>query len=159
MYAHIWQELRKKRLDETAVIATRLPESLNAAWESRKRNPAGLEQELRAWNPVIQFPFNTKHVEDVVREFGRTVDAIEDGLYSPPQVTELKKVEIGRQTFATRVCTNCDVRFSCSPYRRHLKTSRSRDLPRFREIYEDVGPETDREARKDAGLAEIPEEI
>lgn len=158
VYAYIWQELRQKELNETAVIATRFPESLNAAWEQRKRKPDVFEQELQKWNPVIQFPFNTRHVEDVVREFGQTVDAIEDGVYAPPSVKRLKEVEVGRQTFASRVCTNCDVRFSCSPYRRYLKTSRSRDLPRFRDIYEDVGLETDQEARKDAGLGEGPEE-
>ena len=107
----------------------------------------------------IQFPFNTKNIEDVGQEFGRTVDAIEDDVYFPPSVKRLNEVEVGRQTFATRVCTNCDVRFSCFPYRRHLKTSRSRDLPRFRDIYEDVGPETDREARKDAGAGEETEEV
>lgn len=154
VYAHIWQELRQKELNETAVIATRFPDSLNSAWEGRKRNPAAFEQELHKWNPVIQFPFNTQHVEGVVREFGQIVDSIEDGDYAPPPVKRLKEVEVGRQTFATRVCANCDVRFSCGSYRRYLKTSRSRDLPRFRDIYEDVGAETDREARKDAGLSE-----
>jgi hypothetical protein len=41
--------------------------------------------------------------------------------------------------------------------RPHLRTSRSRDLPRFREIYEDVGGDTEREVRKDAGLAALAE--
>jgi hypothetical protein len=156
----LFQEATERilELNETAVIATRFPESLNSAWEGRKRNPAAFEQELQKWNPVIQFPFDAKHVEDVVREFGQTVDAIEDGVYAPPPVKRLKEVEVGRETFATRVCTNCDVRFSCSHYRRYLKTSRSRDLPRFRDIYEDVGTEAERESRKEAGLGEGQEE-
>ncbi len=118
VYAHIWQELRQQELNETAVIATRFPDSLNVAWENRKRSPEAFEQELQKWNPVIQFPFNARHVEDVIGEFARTVDSIEDGVYAPPPVKRLKEVEVGKQTFASRVCTNCDVRFSCSPYRR-----------------------------------------
>lgn len=152
VYAHIWHELRQRELDETAVIATRYPESLNVAWENRTRNPDALDNELQKWNPIVQFPFNTRHVEDVVREFGRTVDAIEDGIYLPPPTKRLKELEVGKATFATRVCRNCDVRFSCTSYRQYLKTSRSRDLPRFQDIYEDAGLESDREARIDAGL-------
>ena len=155
VYAHIWQKLRQQELDETAVIATRFPDSLGAAWDRRKEDPRRYEQELQNWNPIIEFKFSTKHVDDVVREFGRTVDAIEDGVYSPPAPTRLRKIEVGKRTFATRVCRNCDVRFSCGSYRQYIKTSRSRDLPRMREIYEDAGPEEDRDLRMDAGLAAI----
>jgi hypothetical protein len=155
VYAHIWLKLRQQELDETAVIATRFPDSLNAAWNRRKQDPNRFEEELQNWNPIIEFRFNTKHVEDVVREFGQVVDAIEDGAYSPPPVKRLKIVEVGKQTFATRVCRNCDVRFSCGPYRDYIKTSRSRDLPRFREIFEDAGSQEDRDLRMDAGLVAI----
>jgi len=155
VYAHIWQKLRQQELDETAVIATRFPDSLNGAWDRQKEDPDRFEEELRNWNPIIEFKFNTKHVEDVVREFGRTVDAIEDGVYSPPRTTRLREIEVGKRTFATRVCRNCDVRFSCAPYRQYIKTSRSRDLPRFREIFEDTGPQEDRDLRMDAGLTAI----
>lgn len=152
VYAHIWQKLRQQELDETAVIATRFPESLNVAWENRARTPAVFSEELQKWNPIIQFPFNTQHVEDVIREFARAVDAIEDGVYSPPQTKRLREVEVGKDTFATRVCRNCDMRFSCTSYRQYLKTSRSRDLPRFREIYDDTGTQEDRNLRMDAGM-------
>ena len=155
VYAHIWHKLRQQELDQTAVIATSFPDSLSAAWERRKENPKRFEDELQNWNPIIEFKFDTKHVDDVVREFGRTVDAIEDGVYSPPPTTTLRKIEVGKKTFATRVCRNCDVRFSCGSYRQYIKTSRSRDLPRMRDIYEDAGPTEDRDLRMDAGLAAI----
>jgi PD-(D/E)XK nuclease superfamily len=155
VYAHIWKTLRQQELDETAVIATRFPDSLDAAWDTREQNPTGFEDELQKWNPIIEFKFNTKHVADVVREFGQVVDAIEDGAYSPPSIKRLREIEVGKRTFATRVCTNCDVRFSCTAYREYVKTSRSRDLPRFKEIYEDAGPQEERDLRMDAGLATI----
>lgn len=155
VYAYIWQTLRQKELDETAVIATPFPPSLEAAWERRNGNPAKFEAELRKWNPVIKFKFSTSHVENVVQEFGRTVDAIEDGVYSPPPVKRLREIEVGKRTFATRVCRNCDVRFSCDPYRHYIKTSRSRDLPGFREMYDDAGPQEDRNLRIDAGLTAV----
>lgn len=155
VYAYIWRKLREQPLDETAVIATRLPDSLNIAWENRERNPEAFSEELQKWDPVIPFPFNTRHVDDVIQEFGRTVDAIEDGVYSPPEPERLETVEVGKQTFAIRVCLNCDARFSCTSYRRYVKNSRSRDLPRFRDIYEDSGTESEREARMDAGLSAI----
>lgn len=42
VYAHIWQNLRQQELNETAVIATRLPDSLDVAWRNRRRDPGGL---------------------------------------------------------------------------------------------------------------------
>lgn len=155
VYAYIWHKLRKRDLDETAVIATRLPDPLNAAWENKERSPEVLSDELQKWDPVIPFPFNTAHVDGVIQEFGRIVDAIEDGMYFPPVPKRLKKAEVGKETFATRVCRNCDARFSCASYRKYIKNSRSRDLPRFRDIYEDAGTESDRKARIDAGLTAI----
>jgi hypothetical protein len=154
VYAYIWQNLRGQELNETAIIATQFPESLNAAWEERRRDPAAFEQQLQSWDPVIPISFDTRHVNDTIKEFARTVDAIEDGKYSPPPLARLKKKEVREQTFATRVCGNCDVRFSCRSYRQYVKTSRSRDLPRFREIYEDSGAEADRQTRLDAGLVD-----
>ena len=35
VYAHIWRNLRRQELNETAVIATRLPEALDATWANR----------------------------------------------------------------------------------------------------------------------------
>lgn len=152
VYAHIWQNLRRQELNETAVVATQYPDSLNTAWENRERNPAVFEKELQLWNPIIPIQFDTLHVQETIQEFARTVDLIEDGKFVPPPVNRLKQIEVRNVTFATRVCRNCDLRFSCRSYRDYVKTSRSRDLPRFKDIYNDAGPEADRESRMDAGL-------
>ncbi len=152
VYAHIWQNLRKQELNETAVIATRPSDALDAAWINRDRNASALEDELERWNPVIPIPFDTRHVQDTIEKFANTVDRIEDGVYIPPPPSHLSKKEIRDETFATRVCRNCDVRFSCLSFREYLKTYRPKELPKFRDIYEDAGAEQDREARIDAGL-------
>jgi hypothetical protein len=47
------------------------------------------------------------------------------------------------------------VRFSCDSYREYVKTSKTWDLRRFRDIYEDVGADEDRENRMTAGLAAV----
>lgn len=157
VYAHIWQNLRQQELNETAILATQFPDTLNTAWENRRRDPGAFERELGRWNPVIEIPFDTRHVEGTIQEFGAVVDRIEDRLYAPPPAQHLKRKEAKNQTFATRVCRNCDVRYSCESYRDYVKTSRSRDLPRFREIYEDAGAESDRDSRMDAALAALSE--
>ena len=83
VYAHIWRNLRRQELNETAVIATRLPEPLDAAWANRERNPSGFEKEFAQWKPVIPIPFDTQRVQDTVQAFGTVVDRIEGGAYSP----------------------------------------------------------------------------
>ena len=56
------------------------------------------------------------------------------------------------ETFARRVCSNCDIRFSCGSYRSYVNGSRSRDLKKFREIYEEKPTEQERDARLDAAM-------
>jgi len=47
------------------------------------------------------------------------VDDIEDGRFTPPPVETLTESLPGgyHVRFATRVCRNCDTRFSCASYR------------------------------------------
>jgi hypothetical protein len=154
VYAHIWKNLRQQELDATAVIATRFPEELNTVWD----RPAELNQKLQEWNPIIETEFDTHRVQETVEEFAGTVDAIEDGIYRPPEASSLGQKILRGRTFASGVCRNCDVRFSCSSYRTHVKTSKSRELPPYRDIYDDTGAEPERESRMDAGLeATAPE--
>jgi hypothetical protein len=89
VYAHIWRNLRKQELNETAVIATRLPDALDAAYTNRNRNPSAFENEIAQWDPIISIPFDNQHVQDTVQAFASTVDRIEDGAYSPPPVSDL----------------------------------------------------------------------
>jgi len=77
-------------------------------------------------------------------------------VYSPPPVSRLNEKEARNETVATRVCRNCDVRFSCRSFREYLRIYRSRDLPRFKRMYEDAGSEQDRETRIDIALETTP---
>lgn len=158
VYAFIWKNLRQQDLNETAILATQFPDSLNAAWEYRDENSAAFEQQLQQWDPIIPIPLDPQHVQETIQGFACAVDDIEDGKYSPPQTSRLKQIEVRNQIFATRVCRNCDVRFSCNTYREYVQTSRSRDLPRFSEIYEDTGTDEDHQSRIEAGLETVPVE-
>ncbi len=56
-------------------------------------------------------------MEDTIHNFGCVVDAIENSEFSPPTVQELNKTEKGSsQKFGTRICRNCDARFSCDSF-------------------------------------------
>jgi len=115
IYAYIWRQLRSQSLDQTAVIATALPEAVRQAIESGDGET--IQSALAAWDPVIEIPFATDHVEATVRDFGDVVDAIEDRKFAPLLPAKLKKRETRNETFATRVCRNCDARFSCDSWR------------------------------------------
>ena len=76
VYAHIWQNLRGQRLDETAVICTQLPEGLKQAVGTGVQQR--IEYELARWEPVIPCPFEPEHVTETIAAFGEVVDEIED---------------------------------------------------------------------------------
>src|SRR5690606_25562469 len=109
VYAHIWQNLRGQPLDETAVIATGFSPELKGAL--RDGPPEAVAYHLERWEPVVPIPFDALRVEDTVADFGRTVDAIEDGRFEPPPAEALSERGRGQVRFASRVCINCDGRF------------------------------------------------
>lgn len=152
VYAHIWKNLRGQRLDDTAIIATQFPKSLDAAYEGQAQYPGRLEEEIAKWEPVIPVPLDDQHVEETIREFGKVVDCIEEGSFKPASVERLKEKEIGSDVFATRVCRNCDARFSCESYREYIREAKPRNFPKIRDIFEDVGTEDDRQDRLDEAL-------
>ena len=115
VYAHIWKKLRGQELGHMAVITTQLPDLLIGA--VRSNNLDAIKSAMDLWEPVIPIAYDPSHVEETVDKFGDVVDAIENHNFSPPQLRALKKVEIKGETFATRVCRNCDVRYSCDPFR------------------------------------------
>lgn len=124
VYTHIWQELRNERLDETAVIATKFPNTLKKALDKGEEDK--LKRELEKWEPVIPIPFSHENVEETIHKFACVVDKIENRDFQPPNVAILKeRVKGTRQTFATRFCRNCDARFSCDSYREYAYTSAS----------------------------------
>lgn len=111
VYAHIWQNLRRQQLDQTAIIATSLPDSVKEAIESN--DPDQLAKALANWNPVIDISADSRHIDETIHDFGKVVDNIEEGRFAPSPVRRLRRRETRNETFATRVCRNCDARFSC----------------------------------------------
>jgi DNA helicase-2/ATP-dependent DNA helicase PcrA len=116
LYAFIWQELRGQRLDEAAIISTVVPEEVRLAEASGE--PEALERALECWEPVVPVPFSKDRVAETLAELSRTVDRIEEGSFSPPEVSRLRApAAVGGKTFAREVCQYCDARFSCTSYR------------------------------------------
>lgn len=117
VYAHIWQTLRHQNLDAMAIIATHFPESVGNALSDG--NADELDYALQGWQPLVEVDFHPESVAGTIAEFGRVVDDIEARRFGPPPVDRLKEVLLGTRNvrFATQVCRNCDVRFSCSSYR------------------------------------------
>jgi hypothetical protein len=119
VYAHIWKELRKQRLDEMAVIATDFPDAVRDALADE--NDDELAYALSQWQPLVPIEFDPRRLEETVKEFGQVVDAIEDGRFVPPPLEKLQKHMPGMRNirFGTHVCRNCDARFSCVSYRQY----------------------------------------
>jgi hypothetical protein len=119
VYAHIWQNLRRQPLDEMAVIATDLPDEVRDALASG--NDEQLTYALGQWQPLVPIKFDPHRVEETIHEFGKVVDAIEDGRFAPPPVEKLQENIPGKHNirFGTHICRNCDARFSCASYRQY----------------------------------------
>lgn len=155
VYAHIWQELRRRQLDETAIIATRYPPAVAEALESG--DEARLQAALDAWEPLVAFDFDESQISDTIAAFGQVVDAIEAGRFAPRSLQDLEEKIYGNETFATRTCRNCDARFSCRTYRRYLQqASTGRDAAAYRRYINDPGPEQDLDLWRSANLDGLP---
>jgi hypothetical protein len=153
VYAYIWQKLRHQPLDQTAIIATDFPEAV--AEVLANGDEAQLEAALNEWNPVVEIPFDERHVETTIAEFGCVVDAIEERRFAPPPVEKLQtRLESATKTlFATRVCINCDARFSCASYRDYaLESGQGSAEKNFRRYFNDYGQEFEVEAWHTANL-------
>ena len=129
LYAHIWQTLRSQPLARVAVIATRPPRSLKHAIGTG--DAKRIEVAMAAWQPVLDIEVRQEIVADVVADFGRVVDAIEEHEFKPPTVEVLRGPSRpgGRVPFGTDVCLNCDVRFSCTSYRQFMLRSQQGSRP------------------------------
>ena len=150
VYAHIWQNLRGQDLDEIAVIATPFPRELKEAWEDREREPKRFEHELAKWQPVLRMDFKTERVAETIKHFSEVVDRIESGCFIPRPSADLAQREShGKtaKTFAQRVCLNCDARFTCRSYRKHMKVARSGASAKLRKLFADYGPVEEQEDR------------
>ena len=154
VYAHIWQGLRQEELDSTVVIATQFPKSLKKALDAGDESK--IDTELGKWDPVINIPFSQEKVGDTIKDFACVVDKIEGSEFEPPSVDVLKERIPGtRQKFATRICRNCDARFSCDSYKNYtLETS---SFPGgFSEYISDLGPADEVENWTNTNASESP---
>jgi len=149
-YSHIWQELRGQPLDGTAVIATDFPQAVKEALSNP--DPLALETALAAWEPLAPIEYDLANKDRTLFEFGQVVDAIEDGQFAPPPIERLREAIPGAWTherFGTRICHNCDARFSCDSYRRYARGTRQtaeRSMTYF------IDPDPDQEDRRTNGL-------
>lgn len=151
VYAHIWQQLRGQQLDKTAIISTAYPESLKQA--HLINDQFRIQYELSRWNPLIELEFDQKKLEEVIHDFAETVDCIEDKKFKPAPVSQLKsKMEGTNALFGTRVCRNCDARFSCASYREYATGKGKGERGNFKKYFDYFGSDTDKEEWINANL-------
>lgn len=144
VYAHIYENLRGNKLDHTAIISTAFPANMKAAIASG--DVKRIEQELPKWNPLIDIPFDQSKVQATIQDFGKVVDKIETNCFEPPSLAVLQaKIEGTNTIFASRVCRNCDARYSCDAYREYALQSGTRTQSNFKKYFEDFGNDLEQE--------------
>jgi hypothetical protein len=128
LYAHVWHKLRGQPLDEMYIIATGYPDAIQKLLSGKYADQLTvqeaneLEQALKEWNPQVQIEFNESSVAQTINDFGEAIDKIEDGQFTAPDLDKLNAPwQTSNQLFATRVCRNCDARFSCESYRAYAE--------------------------------------
>ena len=145
VYAYIWQGLRRNKLDYTAVISTNFSHNVKQAL--RSGDAERLAKAIGSWNPVVPIIIDKENVKNTIESFGEVVDDIESGVFTTPMVEALQEKIAGtKQTFATKICANCDGRFSCDTYRDYSRTSAKGKAREFVKYYE---PSIDREEQED----------
>lgn len=151
--------MRKNNLDHTAIIATALPSNLRKAIQEGNETQESFE--LDKWKPVIDITYKEEHINETIKDFACIVDKIEENEFSPPPLTALQEKMEGTNTrFATRVCRNCDARFSCSSFREYVHSMGAKSYSKFKKYFEDLGDDVDVEEWKAANLnTDILEEI
>lgn len=153
VYAHIWQSLRGERLDEAAVIATPVPDEVTEA--IRSGDPDRRDAALAAWDPVVPIDFDAGNVNKTIKAFAKVVDQIEDHEFNPPTLDDLAKRDGTRGTFASRVCVNCDLRFSCSSYHLYAQRFKDRNWRRFADFYDPEIGDAESLNRFDANAGQV----
>jgi hypothetical protein len=144
VYAHIWENLRGNPLDHTAVISTVLPEALKVA--NYSNDSVRIEKELERWQPIIEIPYNDENVKATINDFAITVDNIEKHCFTPPNPQILNQnIQGTKSKFATRVCQNCDARFSCSSFREYATQIQKGTTMNFKKYYQDYGSDAEQE--------------
>ena len=144
VYAHIWGNLRGNALDHTAVISTVLPNALKDAYFTE--DAPRIKSEMDKWEPVIEIPYNEDNVKDTINDFALVVDNIERHCFAPPPATVLDaKIKGTNSKFATRICSNCDARFSCTSFREYATKLQKGTTMNFKKYYENYGSDAEQE--------------
>ena len=144
VYAHIYENLRGNKLDHTAIISTAFPSNMKAAIASGDAHR--IEQEMTIWIPLIEIPFDQTKVQAAIQDFAAVVDMIETNCFDPPRTEVLNsKIEGTNTIFASRVCRNCDARFSCEAYREYAQQTGTRAQSNFKKYFEDFGSDIEQE--------------
>jgi len=154
VYAHIWHCLRGEPLDESAVIATRLPHQVHAILDTGDEQ--ALEAVLARWDPLVPIPFDTEQVQATIDEFGLVVDSIEDGQFDSPSIDRLRETVYRNETFAYRTCRQCDARFSCDTYREYMTHAVGREKGMYWRFLEDYDVDPDQSSWLTASLEDSP---
>jgi len=153
VYAHIWKGLHGAALDSVAVIATRPTKPLYRAL--RAGEAARIKKELDAWNPVLEVEVKGEVVTEVMENFGRVVDLIEEHRFTPPALEVLKAPSRpgGKTPFAQDVCLNCDARFGCASYRQFVRAQApGRVDAALRDDLADFGGDAEKDDWRDSGV-------
>lgn len=157
IYAHIWKNLNDQALDATAIIATAYPDSFKEALKESPPSQEKIYNEFLKWNPLVEIEFNPVHVKEVIEDFGTIIDCIEDSDYQPASIKKLRtRSGRDRREFASRVCRNCDARYSCSSYREYALASGGRAEVALRQYLTDFGTDLDQQDWLTSNLEAIP---
>jgi len=158
IYQHIWERVRGNDLDHTAIISTSIPFNVKSA--IRNGDEKHIEHELKNWNPVVEFDVDEQDIEETVNDFAKLVDQIENNEFEPaPEEKLIEKVVGTKELFVTRVCRNCDARFSCKSYREYVLNSGMTAKTGYSDYYNDFGTEGERSERltSELNIETIPE--
>lgn len=138
IYSHIWQNIHQTPIDHTAIICTDYPQAVQEAL--MQDNPLNLARALERWQPVIEIEPDLSHISETIQDFAEVVDQIHDSEFAPPPVEKLEAPFSTGQNirFATRVCRNCDARFSCSAYRIYARHGRGQTEKNFLQYFAEL---------------------
>lgn len=129
MYIHNWQELRGDiPIVEAAIIATNPPKELKGMTMETTDLPCN-QTLIEQWDPKIPIDLDEQPtIEETILFIGKIIDQIENDEFAPQPLERLleKYTPSSKQTFATRVCTNCDARHSCESFQTYTEWKRTK---------------------------------
>ena len=153
VYAHIWESLRGNPLDHIAIVSTSIPKNVINAINENNEN--ALKKHLDDWNPLVEIELSGEQIENTVDDFGRIVDEIEERKFVACDVDVLKKPADRKGViFATKVCRNCDGRYSCPSFREYAVGKGSRSASNFKKYFEDIADETEHQGWLTSNISE-----